>query len=408
MATIRRRASGGPLGGAALEVQQRETRMKAAVRLVALAAAGAMFLGPAAAQDTIRIGVTQPLTGAFAASGNYVAQGAKIAEDEINKAGGVLGKKIELIIEDNKSNPTEAVATAEKLIVRDKVPVMMGAWSSTLTLAVMPKLEEYKVPMLVETSSSGKITTSGNPYIFRISPTSQMEAKAFAPLFKTMAIKKAAFLSTNNDFGLGAAKEFAEVAEKEGVQISAKETMDPKATDFSAQLAKIKASGADTVFVTTAVEQATLILKQAKDQQVSARIITTGGSVSPDQLIAQAGDAANGSYHLVFFTPWFPEAVKNPDVAKKFVALWNDRKHNVGGLTEGFRGWDGIHTIVAAIKAAGKAESEAITKALWNVKVQGINGDIAFIKQGPAGKESAQNVPSVYLVKIDGGKVTRQ
>ena len=141
-----------------------------------------------------------------------MAQGAKIAEEEINKAGGVLGKKIQLIVEDNKSNPTEAVATAEKLIVRDKVPVMMGAWSSTLTLAVMPKLEEYKVPMLVETSSSGKITTSGNPYIFRISPTSEMEAKAFTPLFKSMSIKKADFLATNNDFGLGASKEFSEMA----------------------------------------------------------------------------------------------------------------------------------------------------------------------------------------------------
>jgi branched-chain amino acid transport system substrate-binding protein len=67
-----------------------------------------------------------------------------------------------------------------------------------------------------------------------------------------------------------------------------------------------------------------------------------------------------------------------------------------------------LHVIVEAIKAAGKAEPEAITKALWDVKVKGINGDIAFIKQGPAGKESAQNVPSVYLVKIDAGKVTRQ
>ncbi len=184
--------------------------------------------------------------------------------------------------------------------------------------------------------------------------------------------------------------------------------MDPKATDFSAQLAKIKASGGDTLFVTTAVEQATLILKQAKDQQVTARIITTGGSVSPDQLIAQAGDAANGSYHLVFFTPWFPEAVKNPDIAKTFVALWNEKSYNVGGLTEGFRGWDGVYTIVAGIKAAGKVDAEAIRAALWNVKVKGINGDIAFIKQGPAGKESAQNVPSVYLVKIENGKVTKQ
>jgi branched-chain amino acid transport system substrate-binding protein len=375
---------------------------------LAVALATTLLATGAAAQDTIKIGVTQPLTGAFAASGNYVTQGAKIAEEEINKAGGVLGKKIELIVEDNKSNPTEAVATAEKLIVKDKVPVMLGAWSSTLTLAVMPKLEEYKVPMVVETSSSGKITTSGNPYIFRISPTSEMEAVAFTPLFKKMAIKDVAFLSTNNDFGLGAANEFAKAAEKEGVKVVARETMDPKATDFSAQLAKIKASGADTVFVTTAVEQATLILKQAKDQQVTARIITTGGSVSPDQLIAQAGEAANGSYHLVFFTPWFPDAVKNPDIAKKFVELWNAKGYNVGGLTEGFRGWDGLYTIVEAIKAAGKAEPEAITKALWDVKVKGINGDIAFIKQGPAGKESAQNVPSVYLVKIDGGKVTRQ
>jgi branched-chain amino acid transport system substrate-binding protein len=387
--------------------------MKAMAVRFALAVAGAVLStallgGEASAQDTVKIGVTQPLTGAFAASGNYVTEGARLAEEEINKAGGVLGKKIELIVEDNKSNPTEAVATAEKLIVKDKVPVMMGAWSSTLTLAVMPKLEEYKVPMLVETSSSGKITTSGNPYVFRISPTSEMEAKAFTPLFQSLGIKKADFLATNNDFGLGASKEFAEAAQKAGVEIGVKETMDPKATDFSAQLAKIKASGGDTLFVTTAVEQITLILKQAKDQQLTARIITTGGSNSPDQLIAQAGEAANGSYHLVFFTPWFPEAVKNPDIARKFVGLWNEKKYNVGGLTEGFRGWDGIHVIVEAIKAAGKAEAEAITKALWDVKVKGINGDIAFIKQGPAGKESAQNVPSVYLVKIDGGKVVRQ
>jgi branched-chain amino acid transport system substrate-binding protein len=266
---------------------------------------------------------------------------------------------------------------------------------------------EYGVPMLVETSSSGKITTSGNPWIFRISPTSEMEAKAFAGNVRALGIKKADFLATNNDFGLGASKEFSEMLKAQGVQIGVVETMDPKATDFSAQLAKIKASGSDTLFVTTAVEQITLVLKQAREQQVKQRIITTGGSNSPDQLIQQAGEAANGSLHLVFFTPWFPEAVKNPELARKFVAEWSARKYPVGGLTEGFRGWDGINTIVEAIKAAGKAEPAAIQKALWTVKVKGINGDIAFIKQGPAGQESAQNVPSVYVVKIENGKVVK-
>ncbi|MFN3658028.1 MAG: ABC transporter substrate-binding protein [Pseudolabrys sp.] len=359
------------------------------------------------AQETIKIGVTQPLTGAFAASGNYVAQGARIAEDEINKAGGVMGKKIQLIVEDNKSNPTETVSTVEKLIQKDKVPLLIGAWSSTLTLAAMPKLEEYKVPMIVETSSSGKITTSGNPYIFRISPTSAMEAVAFQPLIKKMDIKKADFLYTNNDFGIGSGAEFSKMLKANGVQVGVMETMDPKATDFSAQLAKIKASGGDTLFVTTAVEQLTIILKQAKEQQLKVRVVSCGGSNSPDQLIEQAGEAANGSFHTTFFPPWFPEVTKNPDAAKRYMDEWKKRGHHVGGLTEGYRGYDAVYVAAAAIKGAGKADPEAIRKALWDVKVKGVYGDIHFTKQGPAGKESGQNIPTVYLVTIANGKVSK-
>src|SRR3989442_11494894 len=165
-------------------------------------------LTTAAAQETIKVGVIQPLTGAFAASGNYVTNGAKIAADEINAKGGILGKKIELVIEDNKSNPTEAAAVAEKLITSDKVPVLMGAWGSSLTLAVMPKLIDYETAMVVETSSSGKITTTGNPFVFRISPPSAVEAEAFAPRIKSLGLKKVDFLVINNDWGRGAAEDF--------------------------------------------------------------------------------------------------------------------------------------------------------------------------------------------------------
>ena len=156
---------------------------------------------------------------------------------------------------------------------------------------------------------------------------SHQNCGAFTPFFKKLGIAKASFLSTNNDFELGAAKEFSEAAKREGIEIGVMETMDPKATDFSAQLAKIKAAGGDTLFVTTAVEQITLLLKQARDQQLTQRMITTGGSSSPDQLIDQAGEAANGSYHIVFFTPWFPEAAKYPDVAmppQSDAAIWGN------------------------------------------------------------------------------------
>ncbi len=379
---------------------------KTRVALLAGGLAVAFMPGLARAADTIKIGVDEPLTGAVAASGNYVTNGAKIATDEINAKGGVLGKKLELVIEDNKSNPTEAASAAEKLIVRDKVPVLMGAWSSTYTLAVMPKLMEYKVPMVVETSSSDKITTSGNPYIFRTAPTNGMEAKAFSKEVGKFHIKKADFLVVNNDWGLGAAQAFSAMLKSHGVQTGIEQTMDANAQDLSAQLAKIKDSGADTLFVTTEVEQITLILKQAKSLGLKQRIITTGGSSSPDQLIQQDGDAANGTYHILFFAPWFPQKAENPKVAEDFVAAWKKRGYEFAGLTEGFRGHDGIETIAAAIKLAGKAEPEAIRKALWEVHVKGINGNISFVKEGPKGKESGQVVPQIYIVEIKGGKVT--
>ncbi len=370
-----------------------------------LIGAASLIAGSAAAEDTVRIGVNQPLTGAVAASGNYVTDGARIAADLINASGGILGKPVELIIEDNKSNPKDAVAAAEKLIVKDEVPVMMGAWSSTYTLAVMPKLMEYGVPMVVETSSSGKITVSGNPWVFRISPTSEMEAIAFGQKLGQFKIEKANFLVVNNDWGRGAADEFTAMLKGNGIDVGVIETMDAKATDLSAQIASIKAAGGDTLFVTTGVEQLTLALRQFKEQRLDAQVITTGGSSSPDQLIEQAGAAAEDSLHILFFAPWFPEKAPHPEIAQGFVKEWNDRGLNFAGLTEGFRGFDGIMTIKAAIESANSLEPKAIRDALWGVQVQGINGDISFIKQGPEGQESGQNQPNIYLVTIKDGKV---
>ena len=370
----------------------------------ALVAVG--LISTAAAQSTIDIGLVQPLTGAFAAAGTDVVNGAKIAADEINAKGGVLGKKLELIIEDTKSNPTEAAAVTEKLVVRDKVPVLMGASASTATLAVMPKLMEYKVPMLVETSSSSKITTSGNPYIFRIAPPSEVEAAVFAKIVKKIGIHKADFLVVNNDWGRGTADEVSKVLKDNGIAVGLVERMDQGAQDMNAQLVKLKGSGADTLFVTTAVEQLSLVLKQAASLGLNVRMISTGGSQNPDQLITNVGKAADGTWHLVFFTPWSPEATPDPTAAKAFVAEWNKRGLPFGGLTSSFRGYDGIRAITEAIRIAGKAEPEAIRAALWKVNILGLNGPIKFQKDGPQGQESGQSTPNVYLVKIDSGKVT--
>ncbi len=379
--------------------------MKKNWRMVVSAAAVNMAVTMAAQAAEIKIGVNQPLTGAVAASGNFVTNGAKIAADEINAKGGINGSMLELVIEDNKSNPTEAANAAEKLIVRDKVPVMLGAWSSTYTLAVMPKLMEYQVPMVVETSGADKITTSGNPWIFRISPTNSMEAANFAKHVKGLNIRKADMLVVNNDWGLGSADAFKTMLAEQGVTVGQVLTMDAAAQDMTSQLSTLKGSDSDTLFVTTAVEQLTLVLKQAQSLGLERQLITLGGSQSPDQLIEHAGTAANGTLHNMMFAPWFPEASANPVAASAFVAEWHRRGYDGAGLTEGFRGYDGIRTIEAAIAKAGSADSEKIRAALWNTELTGLTGQIAFNKVGPQGKESGQSMPNTYLVKIDNGKI---
>jgi branched-chain amino acid transport system substrate-binding protein len=362
---------------------------------------------PAGAQstDSIKIGVIEPLSGPVAASGNYVRMGAEIARDWINARGGILGRPVQLLIEDNKSDPKEAATAAEKLIVRDKVPVMVGAWGSSMTLAAMPKLEEYGVPMVVETSSAATITRRGNPWIFRISPPSEMEAVGLERYLKDFDIKQADFLAVNTDWGRGSVSAFGDLLKKSGAAVGTVEFMDQSATDMNAQITKIKGGGGDTLFLTTSVEQITLVLKQAQEQRLARKVITTGGSSSPSQLIKQAGAAAEGTYHILFFLPWFPEAMPDGKLAKAFVDEWAKRGHPFEGLTEGFRGHDGVVTAAEAIKLAGKPEPKAVQAALWHVSVMGLNGPIKFEKDGPAGKESGQSKPSIFIVQIKDGKI---
>src|SRR5437867_1565340 len=278
-----------------------------ALVLVALAALAV----PGESQAPIKIGVIEPLSGPVAASGNYVRMGAEIARDWLNAKGGIGGRKIDLLIEDNKSDPKEAASAAEKLIVRDKVPAIMGAWGSSMTLAAMPKLEEYGVPMVVETSSAASVTKRGNPWVFRISPPSEMEALGLEQYVEKLGVKKADFLAVNTDWGRGSITAFGDMLRKKGVQVGAAAFMDE----------------------------------------------------------------------------------------------WTKRGNPFEGLTEGFRGHDGVATIVEAVRLAGRDEPKAIQEALWKVSFTGVNGPIKFEKDGPAGKESGQSKPSIFIVQVRDGKV---
>ena len=162
--------------------------MKPAIQALFVALAIVVRAGAAGApaQETVKVGVIQPLSGPVAASGNYVRMGAEIGARLDQRQGRRARPQGRALIEDNKSDPKEAATAAEKLIVRDKVPVIVGAWGSSMTLAAMPKLEEYGVPMVVETSSAATITKRGNPWVFRISPPSEMEALGLEKYLKDL------------------------------------------------------------------------------------------------------------------------------------------------------------------------------------------------------------------------------
>src|SRR2546430_3882276 len=179
--------------------------------------------------------------------------------------------------------------------------------------------------MVVETSNAASITKRGNPWIFRISPPSEMEALGLEQYVDKLGARKADFLAVNTDWGRGSIQAFGDMLKKKGVQVGAAEFMEQAATDMNAQITKIKATGADTLFLTTAVEQITLVLKQGQEQRLTRKVITTGGSPSPTQLIKQAGAAAAGSHHIVLFMPWFPQAKPDGKLPQAFLAEGTNR-----------------------------------------------------------------------------------
>src|SRR3954471_7223844 len=171
----------------------------------ACVAGAALGLSSAAcAQDAIKIGVIQPLTGSVAYNGQAFVNGAKLAVERRNAAGGVLGRKVELVIEDGQCRPANSVNAAEKLVQRDKVVALAGSFCSSATMAVMPVAEGNKIPLVTGVSSKSDMTEKGNKWFFRATETDGLLAQSFAKILaEQLKLRKIAFIGVNDDFGRG-------------------------------------------------------------------------------------------------------------------------------------------------------------------------------------------------------------
>ncbi len=310
----------------------------------------------------IKIGFIGPLTGDTAGIGENVRAAVEVARDEINAAGGVKGRQIEVVFEDGQCDPKAAVNAGNKLISVDKVVAIVGGLCSSETLAVAPIAEQAKVPLVSYASTNPKITDAGD-YIFRFTPSDLFQGKFAAEyLLKTMKKEKVGILYCLSDWCTGIKDVFKQSFVDAGGKVVAEEGYQQEAKDLRSQITKIKAAKPDVIYFLGYSEASIVGLKQL--QELGVKVPIFGGDAWDDAKIAEgAGKAANGAMFSVTaakeYAKSFVDAMKAKNADKEL--------NNYSG-----RGYD-ILKVFADIMGRVGVDSIKIKDELYKVKdYQGI------------------------------------
>jgi len=352
--------------------------MRKLLKTSSLAMAMALLSATTWAQDTIKIGLVQPLTGSVAYNGTASVNGSKLAVEQRNKAGGVLGKKIELVIEDGQCSPANSVSATEKLVQKDKVVAIEGAFCSSATAAVMPVAEKDKIPLVTGVSSKADLTEKGMKYFFRASETDALMAKTFAKiLVDNLKLKNVAYIGVNDDWGRGSISDFSRDMGALGTKAVLTEYFDHGATDFYTLLAKLRAANPDGVFVAAETQDGSILVKQMREMGLKVKVFGVGSWATPD-FINLAGPAAEGIYAAVQYvsgleTPRNQTFVKDYDAAFKGVP----GKYSAAG-------YNSMNILMDAIQRAGNTSPDAIRDALLKTDYAAPNGQFKFTAKGQA------------------------
>jgi len=362
-----------------------------ALKLI-LAAVVFIALAPfAVAQETVRIGVVQPMTGPVAYDGNIYVNTVKMVVDDLNAKGGVLGKKIELVIEDGACNPAQSVNAGEKLVVRDKVVALLGAFCSTSTAAMMEVAKKHKVPLITGISTAAQLTEQGNPYFFRAVATTPMLGNAFgAVLPGAVKAKRFAFLVLNDDWGRSMVASYPKSIERAGGQIVATEFFQQSDLQFLSQITKVKASNPDAIVLAANTQQAVALSKQIRELGITVPLIGEGSWTS-DSYLKLAGPASDGVYGLVEYVYTIHNPI-NDAFVKEFQAKLKENPTKFAGAAH-----NAINIVVDAIRRAGAADPEKIRAALEKTDYNGLVGNIKFDAKHQAYGQT------VYLAHVKNG-----
>ncbi|SHM35866.1 ABC transporter substrate-binding protein [Rhizobacter sp. OV335] len=367
--------------------------MNSPLRLALLAAiVGAATV--AAQAQTVKLAVIQELSGTGATAGTNAKNGIELAVKEINAAGGILGRKLETLVNDTQSNPGVAKGLATKA-VDDEVFAVLGPTFSGSVLVSMAETRRAEVPNFTGGEASS-ITQQGNPYIFRTSFTQASSMpKVTRYIATTLKAKTVAVMFVNNDFGKGGRDAFVKSADASGLKVAADISTESGQVDFAAPVLRAKQSNADVLFVYTNEEESARALRELRKQGWSKPVIGET-TLTGQKVIDLAGEAANGAIAHVGLT------VDAPTPAMRAFRTRFEKEYKYVSDHNGIKGYTSVYMLKAAIEKVGKFDRIAVAKALHGLSITvakepGVLMDVSIDANGDLDRES-------FIVEVKNGK----
>lgn len=351
--------------------------------------------GPAAGEPLL-VGIITPLSGEVAIDGELTRKGIDLAVEEINAGGGVNGRPIEVRIEDGACDPAATTSAAQKLLTRDRVVVLEGAFCSSATAAAIPLAERAQVPFVSALSTAADLTEPGNPWFSRFAPTeSLMAAQATPILVSELGIEKAAILTFNDDYGLSYADAYESELRAAGVDVVSVENFGANTQDFAPYITKIRSSGADTVFVAADTGPEAAVFKQMAQlgltdiNKVSAQV-----AVSQAFIDLATPEAAEGIYAT---TPYVSGGSAPRNAA--FVEAFGGKYPGEVPESDAAGGYITLYLFADALARSGAEGGQALQDAIRATDLETVRGRLTFDARG-------QGYAQFFIARIQGGQIT--
>jgi branched-chain amino acid transport system substrate-binding protein len=347
--------------------------MRLALALSLLAA------GSAQAADTIKIGLMAPLTGAWASEGQEMKRNVELLAAEQNAKGGLLGKQIEVVVEDDGGDPRTAALAAQRLTTKGVVAVV-GTYGSAVTEASQNIFDEAGIIQVANGSTAVRLTEKGLKYFFRTCPRDDEQGRVAAAAIQKAGAKKIALLHDNSAYSKGLADEINTILKQKAANVAFFDALTPKEQDYSATLTKLRAAGPDIVFFTGYYPEAGLLLKQKKQMGFNVPFIGGDAINNPDLVKIAGKDAAAG---FRFLSPPVPKDLDTPE-AKAYVASYQKKYGEAPSSIYGVLAGDGFRVIAAAIQGSKSTKADDLRTFLTTQlkDFPGFTGKIAFNQKG--------------------------